>query len=136
MANALYKKAKEGFLDGVIDMNSDIIKVCVVKNTYTVNLDTHKFLSDIDESHVAGTSIALSRTEVTDGIFDADDITIENISNSGFSYIILYKDTGTRSTSRLIAYIDTADGLPVAPTVSSTTITISWSNTLSKIFAI
>lgn len=136
MANALYKKAKEAFLDGLIDMNDDSIRVCLVKNTYIVNLNTHQFLSDISESNIAGTSFPLERTEVTDGIFDADNITIENVANTGFSYIILYKDTGTRSTSRLIAYIDTADGIPVAPTVDSTIITINWSETLTRIFAI
>lgn len=136
MANAMFAKAKKGFLDGNIDMLDDNIKLCLIKNTYSVDIDNHEFLSDVDVSHVAATSGILTNKSTDSGIFDAGDITIENYGTSGFHYLILFKDTGTRSTSRLIAYIDTAEGLPVLSTAETISITVNWNNTISKIFAL
>lgn len=136
MSNAIYAKAKKGFLDGVFDLIDDTLKICLVKNSYSVDLNSHEFLSDIDTSHIAATSGSLSNKSTDSGIFDAGDVTIENYGTSGFHYLVLFKDTGTRSTSRLIAYIDTGDGLPVHSTVDTISITINWSNTISKIFTL
>lgn len=136
MSNAIFTKAKKGFLDGVFDLIDDTLKICLVKNSYSVDLNNHEFLSDIDTSHVAATSLSLTNKSTDSGIFDAGDVTIENYGTSGFNYLVLFKDTGTRSTSRLIAFIDTADGLPVSPTVDTISITVNWSNTISKIFTL
>lgn len=136
MANALYTKAKEALLEGLFDLTDNSLKVALVKNTYTVNLSTHEFLSDISEAHVAATTSALYGKSTTSGVFDADNITIEDYGNSGFSYLVIYKDTGTRATSRLLAYIDTGEGLPVSSTVDPISITINWSNETYKIFGL
>ena len=136
MANALYKKAKEGLLEGLFDLTDNNIKVALVKNSYSVNLDTHEFLSDIAEAAVAATTGLLTGKTTASGVFDADNITVENYGTSGFAYLVFYKDTGTRSTSRLLAYIDTATGLPVASTVDPISITINWSNEQYKIFSL
>jgi hypothetical protein len=45
---------------------------------------------------------------------------------------VIYKDTGTAATSPLIAYIDTATGLPVTPNGGD--ITVTWDNGSNKIF--
>lgn len=136
MSNALYKKGKEGLLEGLFDLTDNNIKVALVKNTYSVNLNTHEFLSDIAEAAVAATTGLLSGKTTASGIFDADNITVENYGTSGFAYLVIYKDTGTRSTSRLLAYIDTATGLPVSSTVDPISITINWSNDQYKIFSL
>lgn len=136
MANALYAKGKEAFLEGLLDLTDDTLKVCLVKSTYIVNLNSHQYLSDVGGSNIAATSSALNGKNTTNGIFDAENITIEDYGTSGFSYIILFKDTGVASTSRLIAYIDTAEGLPVSPSDSTISITINWSNAINKIFTL
>jgi hypothetical protein len=136
MANSLYKKAKEAFLEGLLDLTDDTLKVCLVKNSYTVDLEAHQFLSDIGSSNIAATSSALVDKTTANGIFDADNITIEDYGTSGFNYVVLFKDTGVASTSRLIAYIDTADGLPVSSSSSAISITINWSNAINKIFTL
>ena len=46
--------------------------------------------------------------------------------------LILYQHTGTDATARLIAYIDTATGLPVTPNGGD--ITIVWDDGPNKIF--
>jgi hypothetical protein len=136
MSNALYAKAKEGLLEGLFDLTDNNIKIALVKNTYTVNLNTHEFLSNISEDSVAATTSLLSGKTTASGIFDADNITIEDYGTSGFAYLVLYKDTGVRSTSRLLAYIDTATGLPVSASASPISITINWSNEQYKIFSL
>lgn len=136
MANSLYTKAKEGLLEGLFDLTDNTIKLAFVKSSYSVNLSTHEFLSDIDEAHIVATSSSLSGKTTSSGIFDADNINVENYGTSGFAYIVLYKDTGVRSTSRLIAYIDTATGLPAPATSEVISITVNWSNDVYKIFSL
>ena len=48
--------------------------------------------------------------------------------------LVIYKDTGTESTSPLIMYIDTATGLPVTPNGGD--ITVTWDNGTNKIFKV
>ena len=135
MANALYAKAKEALLEGLIDLTDDSIKLALVTSGYAVNISSDEYYSDIS-SYVAATSSILSGRSTTDGIFDAENITIEDYGTSGFDYLVIFKDTGNSATSRLIAYIDTADGLPVSSSSSTISITINWSNAVSKIFSL
>jgi hypothetical protein len=65
-------------------------------------------------------------------VFDADDITLTAVTGDQFESIVVYRDTGTESTSDLIAFFDTATGLPFTP--SGGDITISWDNGANKVF--
>jgi hypothetical protein len=134
MANALYDKGREGFLDGSIDWDTDTIKAVLVDNgAYTVDLATHQFLSDIASgARIATLAAGLSGKTVTAGVADASDATFTAVSGASVESIVLYKDTGSAATSRLIAYIDTATGLPVTPNGGD--ITVAWDNGANKIF--
>ena len=133
MANSLYTKAKQGLLDGSLDLDTDTIKAVFVDGAdYTPNLSTHQYLSDIPSAGRVATSGALQNKTVTDGVFDADDITLTSVSGDQFGYIVLFKDTGVEGTSRLILLIDTATGLPCTPNGSD--ITVQWSSGTDKIF--
>lgn len=131
MANALYDKGREGFLDGSIDWDTDTIKVALVDTgVYTVNLSTHDFLDDV--TGVVGTAQTLGTKTVTAGVADAADVTFTSVSGNSVEALVIYKDTGVAATSRLIAYIDTATGLPVTPNGGN--ITVAWDNGANKIF--
>lgn len=131
MANALYDKGREGFLDGSIDWDTDTIKVALVDTgTYTVNLSVHDFYDDV--TGVVGTPQTLASKTVTSGVADAADVTFTSVTGNSVEALVIYKDTGTASTSRLIAYIDTATGLPVTPNGGN--ITVAWDNGANKIF--
>jgi hypothetical protein len=133
MANALYDKGREGFLDGSIDWDTDTIKAVLVDSAdYTRDLTNHDNLDDVAGAGRVATSSALSSKTVTAGVADAADVTVSSVSGDQFEYIILYKDTGTESTSRLIACIDTATGLPCTPNGGD--ITIQWDSGANKIF--
>jgi len=133
MANALYDKGREGFLDGSIDWDTDTIK-CVLVDTadYTVDLAAHDNLDDIPAGARVATSDALTGKTVAAGVADADDVTFSAVTGDPSEALVIYKDTGTASTSRLIAYVDDATGLPVTPNGGD--ITIQWDSAASKIF--
>lgn len=133
MANALYNKGREGFLDGNIDWDTDDIR-CILIDTadYTVDLATHDNLDDVPGDARVATSGALTSKTVTDGVADAADVTLSSVTGDTCEAIVIYKHTGTESTSRLIAYIDTATGLPVTPNGGD--ITIQWDSGANKIF--
>lgn len=132
MANALYDAGRQGFLDGSIDWDTNTIKCVLVKSTYTVNLATHDNLDDVGAGTRLATSDAFTGKTTTAGVADADNVTIASVPTGPVTAIILFKDTGVESTSRLIAYIDTATGLPL--TTDSTPVQIVWDNGANKIF--
>ena len=133
MANALYDFGRQGFLEGTIDWDTDTIKAVLVDTAlYTVNLATHDNLDDVPAGARIATSGALGSKTVTAGVADAADATFTAVTGASIEAIVLYKDTGVESTSRLIAYIDTATGLPVTP--SGGDITVAWDNGANKIF--
>ena len=135
MASALFAKAKKAFLDGEIDLLDNNIKCVLVDSAdYTLDLANHDFLDDIAVGARVATSGNLASKSTTGGVFDAADVTITTVSGDQFEYIIIYKDTGTASTSNLIACIDTATGLPCTPNCGD--ITITWDNGANKIFAL
>jgi hypothetical protein len=135
MANALYDFGRQGFLEGTIDWDTDTIKAVLVRS-YTVNLATHDNLDDITGAGggtIVSTSPAFSTKSVTAGVADAADITFSTVTaGASCPYIIIYKDTGTASTSRLIAYIDQATNLPVTPNGGD--IVVAWDSGANKIF--
>lgn len=133
MANALYDKGRQAFLEGGIAWLTDNIKVVLVDAAdYTVNLSTHQFLSDITGVGRVATSGNLGTKSSTAGVADAADVTFTLVTGDPSEAVVIYKDTGSAATSPLIAYIDTATGLPVTPNGGD--INVLWDNGTNKIF--
>lgn len=133
MANGLFASGREGFLDGSIDWDTDTIKAVLVDHgTDTPVLATDVFLSDITAGARVATSGALASKTVPGGVADAADLTITAVTGATVESIVLYKDTGSAATSRLIAMIDTATGLVFTPNGGD--LTIAWDNGANKIF--
>ena len=133
MANALFDKARQRFLEGQFNWTTDTIKAVLVDSgTFTVNLSAHEFLSDVGGGARISTSGAFSGKATTGGAADANDVTFTSVTGASIEAIILYKDTGVDATSPLIAYIDTATGLPITPNGGD--IIVTWDNGANKIF--
>lgn len=133
MANQLYPKAKEDFISGNIDLTSDTIKIVLVDTAdYTFD-SAHEDLADVAGAGRVATATLGSKT-VTSGVFDAADATFSNVTGDQAEALIIYKDSGVEATSRLIAYIDTATGLPITP--GGGDITVAFSDGANKIFAL
>jgi len=125
MANALYAKGKEGLLDGSINLETDTIKAVLVDSAdYTANLSTHDNLDDVASGGRVGTAQTLGSKTFTNGVFDAADITFPSVTGDVCELLLIYKDTGVESTSRLIALFDTVTGLPVTPNGGN--IVVTW----------
>lgn len=135
MANTLYDSGRQKILEGSINWNADTIKVALVDTgTYTFS-NTHTMYSNI--TGVVGTPAAITGKTTTTpglGVVDASDTTLPTITGVTVEALVLYKDSGTASTSPLIAYIDSATGLPVTPNGGD--ITIQWANSGNYIFKI
>lgn len=133
MANVLFDKGRERFLEGQIVWTTDTIKCMLIDTgTYTPNFTSHEYLSDVTGGAIIATSGALSGKSATGGAADANDVTFSAVSGASCEALILFKDTGSSSTSPLIAYIDTATGLPITPNGGD--IIVTWDNGPNKIF--
>lgn len=134
MANAFYRKGAQKILNGDIDFDTDTIKVALVKNTYAENLTTDEFYTAIS-SHVLDTDITLTGVTITNGVFDANDVTWESVAAGDTTEgVVIYKDTGSAATSPLLAYIDTITGFPL--TTNGGNVTVQWDNGVYKIFSL
>lgn len=149
MATALYDKAREAFasfssagLAAAIDLETDTIRVCLVKAAYVPDLVNHQFFTSLGANVVGnaggatrGDCPALAGKAVDGtGLFNATDATISLVpAGAGVcNEVALFKDTGADATSPLICLIDNATGLPVTP--GGGNITIEWDNGLFLIF--
>lgn len=134
MANAVYGRGRQAFGNAEIDWNDDTIHAILVDTaSYSVSIDVHEFLSDIPGGARVGSPIVLSSKTNTLGVMDAADISFTGLSAApSIEAVVIYKSTGTDSTSRLIAYIDTATGLPVS--AGAPQVDITWDNGSNRIF--
>ena len=131
MANLLYGKGREKFLSGSISWSTDDIRVVLVDTTtYTLAIDTHEFHSDL--SGIVATSGNLTGKTVTLGVADANNVTFGTVTGASVEAIVIWQDTGTPSSSPLIAYIDTATNLPITPNGGD--ITVAWDSGANRIF--
>lgn len=133
MANALYDKGREGFLAGDIDWDANDIRLILIDEADdTIDLAVDDNLDDRAGAARVATSGAFGSKTVTNGVADAADVTLSAVTGDPSESIDIYKHTGTESTSRLIANIDTATGLPVTPNGGD--ITVQWDGGANKIF--
>ena len=133
MANALYPKAKEAFLNGTINMSANTITLALIDTGVYTYSTSHQYRSDVSNSAVISTATLANKT-ITNGIFDADDATFTSVTGANCEALIIFADTGVQGTSRLIAYIDSATGLPILPNGGD--ITVAFSSGANKIFSL
>ena len=115
----VYNYFKAEVMKGTFNLHTagDTIKVALAQSGYTPDIDTHDFFDDITNevsggNYTAGGATlanqAVSQDNTDDeGVFDGDDVEWA-ASTITARYAIIYKSTGTASTSPLIAYIDFA----------------------------
>lgn len=134
MASVIYPKYKEALLTGSsnISLTTGTVKVDLIDTgTYTYSA-AHDFYDDVSGS--VATTGALANKTVTSGVFDADDTSWSAVSGATAEALIIWIDTGTPSTSRLVAYIDSGTGLPVTP--NGNNINLTFDSGSNKIFAL
>lgn len=127
MANAVYPKYKEALLGGSanVDLSGGTVKVALIDTgTYTYSA-AHQFLTDLTGRVGTDQTIPATKT-ITNGLFKTTGTnTFTAVTGNSVEALVLYVDTGSAATSRLVAYIDSGvTGLPVTPNGGD--ITITW----------
>lgn len=123
MATTITKYGKVGaaLANKQIDLDSDTLKVFLLKSSYTPDLDAHDYQDDLDLStneidttstYTKGTGLTLTLTKgayssVNDNTpYDADDLTIAASTIAEVSYAVIVDTTpGSAATNPLIALI-------------------------------
>lgn len=130
-----YNSYKKKLMDGSnIDLDTDTIKISAHTDSETPDIDADDFWDDVSATEISATGYTsggatLANPAVTadntdnEGVFDADNVTWTLTTSVSVRYFIIYKDTGTDSTSPLIGYIDAGETLGV----SNSTLTLSFS---------
>jgi hypothetical protein len=132
MANALYDLGRNAFLTKAIDWVNDTVRVYLIDtDDYTVNLATDQYLDDIAAGAKVANADITSKT-ASAGVADGADTTLTSVTGDTSEALVIAMWSGVESSSPLIAYIDTATGLPVIPNGGD--ITITWDNGANKIF--
>lgn len=133
MANALFDAGRQGFLTGTVDWDTNTFALYLVDHgTDTPNVTTDANVSDIAAGARIGSKATMTCTAPGAGVADASDVTLTSVTGASAESIVIFKDTGTEATSTLVAYIDTATGLPITPNGGN--INIVWDNGANKIF--
>ena len=105
---------------GLVAFTTDTIKCALTTSTYTPDQDNHDYFNDVTNEvtgtgYTAGGATLASKTSTYSGgsntlALDAADVTWAS-STITARRAVVYKDTGTASTSPLIGYVDLGEDL-------------------------
>jgi hypothetical protein len=124
MANALYPKYKEAIIQASANssLTGTVKAVLIDTASYTYSA-AHEFYSSASAGAV-GTPQTINTKTYVNGTFDGDNVTFTALTGATCEAIIVFIDTGTAGTSRLVAYFDTGvTNLPVTPNGGDVSIT-------------
>lgn len=131
MASLLWDPAREGFLLSEIDWDGAVIKAALVRG-YTFNA-AHKFVSDVTGAGgtLVSTSPALTSKTGTAGVAGCAPIVWSSVpTGAAIPVFIVFQASSitggadvAATQQRLIAFVDTATGLPVTPNGQNITFT-------------
>ena len=112
----LYGSVLMQIVTGTIDMETDTLKISLHTSSYAPDQDADDFYDDVTDEisgtgYTAGgetlTGVALTYDGPTNTLtVDCDDPVWTAATLSGIRYAVVYKDTGTASTSPLICWMD------------------------------
>lgn len=133
MANAVYPKFKELALGAGGNLSAGTVKATLIDTANYTYSAAHQYYSSVGGSARVGTAVTLGSKTLTDGVFDAADISFTGLSSAPtIEALIIWVDSGVEATSPLVAYIDTATGLPVS--AGATQVDVAFDAGANKIF--
>lgn len=140
MANVLFDVGRNYFLNGSINWLTTAIRTALVSisnqpTAYVFNASLDTVYASVPTGARVGFSIAsLGTKTATSGIADAADAVFSAVSGPTIGALIVLASTATANASDwpMIAYIDTATGMPVGPNGGD--ITVQWDNATNRIF--
>lgn len=106
-----------GLMTGAFDLDSDTYKISLHTASYTPLQDTHDFYDDVT-AETSGTGYTAGGKTLSGLVITYDttnnwstlaaDSVTWTVLSASFRYAVVYKSTGTSSTSRLVGYLDYA----------------------------
>lgn len=116
MPNRFYPAFKDALLSGDADLADGAVTAVLVDTAgYAFNA-AHDALDDIPAGARIGTPQVLAGKTIASGTLNAEDVTFPNVPAGGtIGGLVIYIAGSSEATSRLVAFFDTIDGLPVAP---------------------
>lgn len=123
MANFIFDAFRNGQLSQTtpVALGTDTIKAMFVDHTDDTPTSADDFIDDILSlgrvPAIASCPTLGTKTigTLAAGTFDAADTTFTALTGDQVESLILFKDTGTEATSKLLCRWDTATGLPLTP---------------------
>lgn len=120
MASVFYNNYYEELGKGNIDYSTDTFKLMLMTTSYTPNIDTEAFRSDLS-GEASGTgytaggqtvdNVTITQDNTNDrAVVDFDAEVFSTVTLSNVDGAVLYKSTGVASTDVLICYIDFTEG--------------------------
>lgn len=127
MASIWYPAGIDALMEGSVALLTDTIKAVLVDTVDYTYSNAHDNLDDVPSGARAtnGTGTLASKTSTFSSnvwTFDAADLTLSTVSGDQSEVVIIYKDTGVESTSRLLLKLD----LSSAVTPNGGDIVLQW----------
>jgi hypothetical protein len=131
MATAtMYTNAVEAFANKELDWDTDNFSALLLDNTYTINQDSHEFVSSVVGDEISGGSyarVALTGKTISTGTgvvkLLADDVVFASMTGTAIRYMVVFRNTGSDATSKLVCVIQFDSDL--APTAQPVTFNLS-----------
>lgn len=112
MASQLYPQGAAHLLGKATkaDLVADNVKLLFYAGSFN---SAHEFVGDLTGASIIARSGNLAGKTTTNGVFDANDITVTAVSGSAFTHVILYDDTpATDAGKQLLAIFDVSSFTP------------------------
>jgi hypothetical protein len=133
MSNAVYPLALDAFAVGDIDYLSDTVVAQLVGAPYVYDA-AHQYAGDLTGTFATPEPVP-SKSVAGGEFFGGPVVFAAVLAGDTATGLVVYVDSGTPATSRLLAFIDTnADADPLSVTTNGADITATWpSNRIFKI---
>lgn len=108
----VYRKTAGHFAAGDINWASNTITAVLLTSSYTINVDTHEFASNLTNELSGGSyarkTLASKTSTLASNVLtlSAADLTWTSLTATGVRWVVFFKNTGTDSTSPLICAND------------------------------
>jgi hypothetical protein len=121
MANHVYPKLRKASVSGLINLLTTNVKFVLVDDDLYTYDAAHEFLSDVPAGARVSITGSLTGKAISDaGAFSSANARFDGVIGASVESVIMFIDTGTPSTSRLVFFQDTdVVGLPVTPSGAS-----------------
>lgn len=118
-----------------VNWASDTIKCALFNTSFTPNINTQTYFSDISSFQCSGTgytsggvTLGTKSATISNGVLtlSSPDVTFSAITISNIKWAVIYKSTGTASTSVLIQAIDLSELDGYSPAIAGGDLTLDW----------